>query len=116
MSPEGVAISFLDDANPFAGWKTTFSADKSWVRFNDVDFGRGGRKSINLRAMASGAGALEIHLDQPDGPLLGQVRVGPGTDWKMARAGSKKIPAGVHDLFVAQAGAGPVAVDWITFR
>jgi hypothetical protein len=117
MSPEGVAISFLDDANPFGGWKTTFSADKSWVRFNEVDFGRGGRKSVHLRAMASGEGAVEIHLDKPDGPLLGRVRVGPGNDWKIAGAGAKKkIPAGVHDLFVAQVGAGPVAVDWITFR
>ena len=41
-SPEGIAISFLDEANPYAGWKTTFSGKNAWVRFNDVDFGRGG--------------------------------------------------------------------------
>ncbi len=117
MSPGGIAISFLDDANPYAGWKTTFSADKSWVRFNEVDFGRGGRKSIDLRAKASGESALEVHLDQPDGPLLGRVRVGPESDWKIANSGGKKkLPAGVHDLVVTQAGAGPVEVDWITFR
>ena len=26
MSGDGVAVSFLDEANPHAGWKTTFSA------------------------------------------------------------------------------------------
>ena len=40
-SAAGVAVSFLDEANPHAGWKTTFSAAKSWVRFNEVDFGAG---------------------------------------------------------------------------
>src|SRR5215831_3253651 len=40
-SESGVAVSFLDAANPHAGWKTTFNAAKSWVRFNEVDFGSG---------------------------------------------------------------------------
>ena len=51
-SPDGVAISFLDEANPHAGWKIAFSGAKSWVRFNEVDFGRGGQKSIEVRAKA----------------------------------------------------------------
>jgi len=42
-SYKGVAVSFLDEANPHAGWKTKFSAAKSWVRFNEVDFGRVGQ-------------------------------------------------------------------------
>ena len=115
-SAEGVAVSFLDEADPHAGWKTTFSAAKSWVRFNEVDFGRGGQKSIEVRAKAHGAGALEIRLDKQDGPLLGRVKVGQGTDWKIASAAAKKIPAGVHDLIITQAGAEAVEVDWISFR
>jgi hypothetical protein len=114
-SNEGVAISFLDDANPHAGWKTTFSADKSWVRFNEVDFGRGKQKSIAVRAK-SGAGALEIRLDKQDGPLIGRVEVPDGTDWNIASVAAKKIPAGVHDLFVTQTGTQPIEVDWVSFR
>jgi hypothetical protein len=116
ISPEGVAVSFLDDANPFAGWKTTFSAEKSWVRFNEVDFGRGGRKAIEVRSRAPGETALEIRLDKPDGPLLGRVKVAQSADWVLAKGKAGKIPAGVHDLFVTQVGAGSVDVDWLNFR
>jgi Glycosyl hydrolases family 43/Carbohydrate binding module (family 6) len=115
-SPAGIAISFLDDANPFIGWKTRFSGANSWTRFNEVDFGRGALKSIEVRAQASGKGALEIRMDKPDGPLLGRVKVGQTSDWKIARVTTKTRPTGVHDLFVTQAGAGPVEVDWISFR
>ncbi|MFL6575208.1 MAG: family 43 glycosylhydrolase [Povalibacter sp.] len=116
MSPDGVSISLLDDANPYAGWKTTFSADKSWVRFNEVDFGRGKQKSIEVRAKAAGKGALEIHLDKQDGPLLGRVEVGKESDWTVASGAAKKTPAGVHDLFVTRVGGEAVDVDWVSFR
>jgi hypothetical protein len=69
-----------------------------------------------VRAKAHGTGALEIRLDRQDGPLLARVKVGEGTDWTIASAVAKKIPAGVHDLIIAQVGAEPVAVDWVSFR
>jgi hypothetical protein len=113
-SAAGIAISFLDDANPHAGWKTTFSAPDSWVRFNEVDFGSGGQKAIEARAKAAGKSALEIRLDKPDGPVLGRVKIGQGTEWRVAKGAVKKTPAGVHDLFVT--GVNPADVDWISFR
>jgi len=115
-SPEGIAISLLEDANPGAGWKTTLSAPQSWVRFNEVDFGRRAQKSIEVRARAPGAGALEIRLDKPDGPLLGRVKVSQATDWKITKGRAKRIPRGVHDLVVTQVGTEPIEVDWISFR
>jgi hypothetical protein len=115
-SSEGVAVSFLDPSNPHAGWKTAFNAGKSWVRFNEVDFGRGAQKSLEVRAKSSGKGVLEIRLDEPDGPVLARVKVGEGAEWKQFRGTAKKIPAGVHDLIVTQGGAEPVEVDWMSFR
>jgi arabinoxylan arabinofuranohydrolase len=115
-SADGVAISFLDAANPHAGWKATFSAEKSWVRFNEVDFGRGGRKSLDVRVNASGQGMLEIRLNEPDGPLLARLKIGQGTGWRTDRVAVKKRPSGTQDLYVVQAGPDPVAVDWIRFR
>ena len=113
-SGAGVEVSFLDEANPHAGWKTTFRDAKSWVRFNDVVFGA--QHSIQVRAKTPGKGRLEIHLDNPDGPLLGSMKVGPGPDWKIAKVAAKKLPSGVHDIVVTQAGAEAVEVDWVSFR
>jgi hypothetical protein len=113
---DGVAVSFLDDANPHAGWKTTFSAPKSWVRFNEVDFGKSVHRSIEVRAKAPGGGALEIRLDKPDGPMLGRVDVAAGNDWQTASVAARNIPSGVHDLIVTHSGAETVEVDWVSFR
>ena len=98
------------------GWKTTFNAAKSWVRFNDINFGQGAQKTIEVRAKALGGGALEIRLDRLDGPLVGRVEVGRGTEWRIASVAAKGTPAGVHDLVVSQVGAGPVEVDWVRFH
>ena len=115
-SGAGIAVSFVDEGNPHAGWKTTFSAAKSWVRFNEVDFGRGAQKLIEVRAKSVPKGALEIRLDKPDGPAIGHVEVDKGTDWTIASGAVQSVPAGVHDLFVTQAGADAVEVDWVRFR
>ena len=115
-SADGIEISFLDEANPYAGWKTTFHAAKSWVRFNDVDFGQGNQKIIDIRAKANGDNTLEIHLDKQDGPLLGKVRVGKTSEWKISRAAAKKIAKGAHDIVVTQAGGDATEVDWVSFE
>jgi Glycosyl hydrolases family 43/Carbohydrate binding module (family 6) len=115
-SPDGVAVSFLDDANPYAGWKTAFSAPQAWVRFNEVDFGKGGQKTIEVRAKAVGKSALEIRLDKPDGPLLGRVKVSDAGEWKSVSGRTKRAPAGVHDLIVTRSDGEPVDIDWVRFR
>jgi hypothetical protein len=115
-SSDAVKVSFLDDANPHAGWKTTFPSAPSWVRFNQVDFGRGGQKAIEVRARAGGKGALEVRLDSLDGPVIARVKPDGGVEWNISKAGAKKVPVGLHDLFVVQTGAAPVEVDWVRFR
>jgi hypothetical protein len=115
-SGDAVAASFLDDADPQAGWKIAFKTPQSWVRFNEVDFGRGGQKKIEVRAKAGGKGALEVRLDSPDGPVVARVKVDGATDWKIAKSATKKVPAGIHDLLVTQTGARAVEVDWVSFR
>lgn len=115
-SAGGVAVTFLDDANPHAGWKTTFGTAKSWVRFNEVDFGRGAQKSIKVRAKSGAGSTLEIRLDSEDGPVLGRVKVDKAADWKLSSAAAAKIPKGVHDIVVTQTGGQAVEVDWVSFR
>ena len=103
-------------ANPHAGWKTTLNGAQSWVQFNEVDFGRGGQKSIEARATAGGKESFEVRLDRQDGPVIARVKVGGDTNWKLSKASAKKVPAGVHDLFVVHTGSEPMELDWISFR
>ncbi len=114
-SGDGIAVSFLDDANPHAGWKTTFNGPRSWVRFNEVDFGGGGQKSIEVRAKAGNKGVVEIRLDSEDGPVIGRVEV-DAVEWQIAKGSAKKAPTGVHDLFVMQASGEPLELDWVKIR
>jgi hypothetical protein len=115
-SGDAVSVSFLDDANPHAGWKTTFGAAQSWVRFNEVDFGKGKQKVVEVRAKGDAKSTLEIRLDSQTGPVIGQAEVGASKDWQVVKARVKKVPSGVHDLFVTQTGVERVEVDWAKFQ
>ena len=48
-SVDAVTASFLDDANPHAGWKVAFGAAQSWVRFNEVDLVAAGHTQERAR-------------------------------------------------------------------
>jgi len=114
-SREGVTVSFLNPANPQEGWKISLAGATSWVRFNGVDFGKGAFRVVEARAVAPAGGAIEIHVDNAEGPLLGRVKIGRGVDWQVFRTTAGAIPSGVHDLIVTQASGNPVDVDWIRF-
>jgi hypothetical protein len=111
-----VAVSFLDESNPHAGWKITFSKEKSWARFNEVDFGRGEQKVIEVRAKAASRGTLEIRDGRHDGTIIARIETRGSNDWTINTASVKTSPTGVHDLFVTQVGKEAIAVDWIRFR
>jgi hypothetical protein len=116
----GIEVSFLDEANPHAGWKTRFSAAQSWLQFNEVDFGEGGQKSVEVRMKAPAGGALEIRLGKQDGPVIGRVEAGKVADWSVVSGAATAVPAGVHDLFVTPTGnealEEALEVDWVRFR
>jgi hypothetical protein len=114
-SGDAVAASFLDAANPHAGWKVTLAAAQSWVRFNDVQFGFGRQKTVEARAKSDGKGTLEIRQGSETGPIIGRVEI-VGGEWTVVKARVKRVRPGAHDLFVTQTGAGSVEVDWVKFR
>lgn len=115
-SGAGVAVSFLNPADPREGWKISLAGKASWVRFDGVDFGKGDLKSVAVRAVSDTGGAIAIHLDKEDGPLLARVEIERGSDWKVIRSTADNIPTGVHDLVVTQIGNDAVDLDWIRFK
>jgi beta-xylosidase len=116
ISPEGVSVSFLDATNAHEGWKISLNGRNTWVQFDKVDFGTGDLKSVKVRSISSTGGTIEIHLDKADGPLVGKVEIGKGSDWKVVNSVLTNAPASVHDLIVTQKGASNIELDWISFE
>jgi beta-xylosidase len=116
VSSNGVTVSFLDDANHFAGWKISLNGRSVWVQFDKVDFGKSGLQSVEVRANSSEGSFIEIHLDKPDGPLLAKVEIGKTSEWQSVQSKLKNAPAGIHDLVVTQTGNNAVDVDWVRFE
>ena len=65
---------------------------RSWLRFNDVDFGAG-TETVEIRAAAGAGGIVELRLDNIEGELIGSCEVpvtGGGQEWRTFRIGIKK--------------------------
>jgi hypothetical protein len=116
VSDAGTSVSFLNSADKFAGWKITLDGSNAWVRFNRVDCGKGGLRTVNIRAASSTGGSVEIHLDSLDGPVVAKVKIDRGTEWNIAHSKPGRIPSGLHNLFVTQTEKSIVALDWVRFE
>ena len=115
-SGDSVKVSFLNDKKKTDGWKIALSEKGDWVQFNKVDFGKGDLKAVNVQAVSSTGGTIEIRLDKADAPVLAKVEIGKGSDWKAANAKLASAPAGVHDLIVTLIEKNNVEIDWVSFE
>lgn len=117
VSQEGVVVSFLNDADKFAGWKVSLEGPRAWVRFDQVSF----RKTpalgrVHARALSATGGRIEIRADTVDGPVIARIDAGRGADWTVVSSKLGSVPAGVRTLVVTHSGPGRVELDWIRFE
>lgn len=106
------------------GSNVGYIANGDWLRYDSVYFGTSAPSSLSLR-LASGAaqgtsGTVEVRLDGPTGPLVGQVAVTPTGGWQSwqtvtvpvsAVTGSRNVA-----LFFRSGSAGDfVNVNWFVF-
>ena len=116
ISGNGVAVSYLNPANTFEGWKLSFNGAGAWSEFDAVDFGKAPLKSINARCSAPAGGTLEIHQDKADGPLIARVNINKNSEWQVVNSKLNVLPQGVHDLFIVPNGNSELQLDWISFE
>ena len=116
ISDAGVTDTFINPTNTFEGWKISLNGKNTWVKFDRVDFGNGGLKSVNIRSQSEAGGTVEIRADKADGPVLAKVEIGKNADWKVATAQVTGIPSGVHDLVVTHNEDNNVDLDWVSFE
>ncbi|MBN2589671.1 MAG: family 43 glycosylhydrolase [Sedimentisphaerales bacterium] len=115
ISKEGASIDFLDPNVTKKGWKTTLSANDSWIRYNKVDFGQN-QKSVSVQALSDSGSSIEIRIDKIDGQLLAKVDIAKNSDWSEAKASISGSTTGIHDLIVIHKDANPISIDWVKFE
>lgn len=89
----------------------------SYLAFNDVDFGTG-MSSVSMRvASALPNGLLELHLDRPDGPLIGTVEVGHTGGWQSWQTETADLSGatGIRDLYIVFRNAAS-NLNWFQFQ
>jgi hypothetical protein len=116
ISDNGVSISFLDTLDRFKGWKTIFSGSTSWLQYNSVDFGKKPLKTVFVKGTSETGGILQIHTNNINGPVIAEIKIPKGSDWKIIKAPFIKFNAGIQNLFVTSKDNNQKEVDWIKFE
>ncbi len=98
-----------------------FSTDSVSVGFRYVDFSKDAPKEAEVSVTTDGSGSvLELHLDKPDGPLLGSIPI-PDTrgNWKKVKTTIQmdKIPGGKKTVFITlrSKNGKPLSFEWMRF-
>ena len=98
---DGVAIGYFDQGD--------------WFAFDGVDLRGLERVTLQLASPTAG-GRIELHADQPDGPLLATLMVSATGDWTTFASQSVSATASTSTrvVVVGAAGAPNLAnVDWL---
>jgi len=115
ISDKGASIAFLDSLNAFKGWKTVFTANGAWIKYNSIDFGKKKAKTVAVRVSSKNGGVIQIKLNEAQGPVIAEVKIPEGKSWNIINGRILKKQKGIHNLVVVLKGDSPVEVDWIQF-
>ena len=100
------------------GLDVAYIENGDYIGFKDVDFGSGAN-AIDIRVGAnSGGNQLELHLDGPDGKLIGTLDVastGGWQTWDTQRTALTET-AGKHDLYMVFKGGEGYLFNVASFR
>lgn len=116
LSEKGAAVDFIDTLHRFQGWKTILSEAGAWVQYNSVDFGTKPLKTVTVNAMSANGGTLQIRTGSAAGPVIGEIKIPAGNNWKEILAKLTKSPLGLQHLFLVLKNGGTVETDWLSFK
>jgi hypothetical protein len=112
---DGASIAFLDTTNRFAGWKVILDKPDAWMQYNTVKFGKSIKK-VTVKANSSTGATLVIRSGSVTGPVITEITVPGGNDWKEINKTIGKTPSGLQHLVLQLKGTGTVETDWIRFE
>ncbi|WP_228275721.1 glycoside hydrolase family 43 protein [Gracilibacillus oryzae] len=99
------------------GFENTMSSDLAitniddgdWHAVSEVDFKRGATQFIASVSSLTDGGVIDIHLDTPDGKLIGTLEVPATGGWNQWEEISTEVieVTGIHDLYFIYRGKNP---------
>lgn len=113
-SDQGSSIAFLDTANRFAGWKAILERPDAWIQYNSVKFDKPAKK-VTIRANAATGGTIVIRSGSLNGPVIAEITIPAGNDWKEIDKPVSRSSPGIQHL-VMQLKDGKVETDWLKFE
>jgi hypothetical protein len=116
VSKTGTEVSFIDSAKRGLGWKIALTETGAFAKYDRVDFGKAGFKSVRIRANSSSGGAVEVRLDKADGPVVAKVDIAKGSEWSEVTAKVAVSPTELHNLVVSLPEKNAVEIDWVSFE
>jgi hypothetical protein len=86
-------------------------AKGAWAKYQNIDFGDGKTTGAELCFEQGNApkSRIELHLDAPNGSLLGTFEAGK-TACQVPRT------RGIHNVFLVFPEGGKICVDWFRFK
>ena len=90
-----------------------------YIRLRGVDFGDKGARKFSLTASAEGNCTVSLHVDAPNGPIIGSVKVTDTKALDRYKDFSAKVNGikGVHDLYIViDKVDGDVRLDYWMFK
>ena len=110
-SIEGAAISYLDPADCFKGWKTVFSKAGDKVCFNELDFGEKVPRKVIFCVKAPQGGRIALTAGE-----TAQFDIPATGEWAEVSLPVPFKAVGMQDLEVELVSGYTLELDWITFR
>jgi hypothetical protein len=115
-SANGVETEFIDTLNKFKGWKAVFNKASSWIKYNNVFFGKQTAGYVNVNACSATGGTLLISTEDNPDKVIAKVIIPKGNNWSIVKKTLISMPVGIKNIIVQTEGRGHVEVDWISFK
>lgn len=116
ISEKGSSIAFLNEENPFEGWKTILNSNGAWVRYNAVEFENKKFKTAKIRVIPTSDCKLQLQLVQQNKKLVSEVQISKKDDWQEIIVPLRKISKGIYDLQLSLVSDGTIEIDKIIFE
>lgn len=115
ISTENTSIAFLDTTNKFMGWKTIFSGQNSWIRYNSVSFTKK-PKYLTIKYLSDKNSQVSVEVFNAKNKTVISKSLPASGDWNVVKIEAKGKLSGKNDIIVKSNSDSKFEVDWIKFE